>query len=267
MNKLSDDKFIQPGICEKNFQFFEAFTNSVMAEQNRIFCSPPQHIRFGMEVNMETLEELLKKEEYEEIDKLLSEQLRSNKDDIGLLMKLAMIRLQFPFEDEDTSIYYLNEIIKIEEFHFEALVIKMYLQDFCYRDMDKDFEKIISHDWKDPYRNAIADFICSWKYYDFYDEKKMEKEAHWLKKSFQTCSEFVRPFERLARIYEEKKQFAEAKECYAYALKNVISTEFSFEDAISAQAFIDEYITGVRLSSLNYESLQEYYAKAASKCK
>lgn len=203
------------------------------------------------------MEELLKKQQFQEIEKILLEMLRNNSNNIDILMKLAMVRLQFPFEDEDTAISYLNEILKIEEFHFQALVIKMYLQHFYYHDMDKDLEKIVNMDWKDSYRASIADYIFSWRCQDFYDEKMIEKEIHWLKESINICSDLVNPYIELARIYGDKKQFDNAKECYRRALRNVQGTEFSFNDAISAQAFIDEYITGVRLSSINYKLLKE----------
>lgn len=47
-----------------------------------------------------------------------------------------------------------------------------------------------------------------------------------------------------------------AKEYYSKALKNVVSTDFSEFEAISKQAFIDEYILGIKLSTINYDALK-----------
>lgn len=213
---------------------------------------------------LEGMEELLHEQQFEKIEKILLEHLQNHRNDIDTLMKLAMVRLQF--EDDDTAIHYLNEILKIEAFHFQALVIKMYLQNF-YCNMDKDLDKIMHFDWKDPYRLSIADYIISWQYQDLYHGRWVEKEVYWLKKSIHTCSDLVWPYKKLARSHVNRKQFDDAKECYCHALRNVRSTEFSDEDAISAQAFIDEYITGVLMSDINYKLLKQDYESLKEKMK
>ena len=75
---------------------------------------------------MNNLRNLLKCCQFDQVEKLLLSQLENDGNNKDLLMKLAMVRLQFPFEDEESSIYYLNKIISIDNFNFEAIIIKLY---------------------------------------------------------------------------------------------------------------------------------------------
>lgn len=174
-------------------------------------------------------------------------------------MKLAMVRLQFPFEDYISAINYINNIIYIDNFNFEAIIIKLYLQNYYLAEMDGDFDKIICFDWKDMYKMAVVYYIHSWKFHNIYDsnEDGREKEIEWLKKSIEICPYLVNPYIKLARLYVKKNCLDKARQCYLNAISYVKSVEFTDEDAINPQAFIDEYITGVRLSSLNFESLKK----------
>lgn len=206
------------------------------------------------------MKNLLRDRQYSEIEKILLRQLENNSNNKDLLMKLAMVRLQFPFEDEISAINYLNKIIYIDNFNFEAIIIKLYLQyHFLGGDMDGDFDKMICYDWKNAYEKAIVYYIHSWKFHKIYDsnEDEKKKEIEWLKKSIEVCPFLVYPYIRLARLYVERNCLDEARKYYLNAISHVKSVEFSDEDAISSQAFIDEYITGVRLSSLNFESLKK----------
>jgi len=66
----------------------------------------------------------LRNREFEDVEKQLLFQLDEEESDIDILMKLAMVRLQFPFEDEISSIKYLDRIIDIDKYNFNAIVIK-----------------------------------------------------------------------------------------------------------------------------------------------
>ena len=202
------------------------------------------------------MEELLKKGQFKEIEKKLLFQLEEEKNNINLLLKLAMVRLQYPFEDEETSIKYLNQVLQIEPYHFQALVIKMYLQNYYYGEMDEDFGKLLDYDWKTNYNKAIVYYIRSWQF-SWWKNVNEGKKIEWLKKSIEVYPYFVYPYEKLGSLYLKRDDLKNAQKYYQYALKNVISTDFLFDDSINPQAFIDEYITGVKLSSINYNSLRE----------
>lgn len=193
------------------------------------------------------MEEALKERNFSEVEQQLLKLLEQDSS-IDIMFKLAMVRLQFPFEDEETAITYLDRIITIEPYNFKALCIKMYLQNYYYGEMDLDYEKIEKYHWESSCELAIAYYIMSWRY--------DEKEVQYLKESVEVHSKYVYPYEKLARIYEKKGKFKEAGEYYRKAFRNVRTTEFSYMDSIEPQAFIDEYITGVAMSTGNFNYLK-----------
>lgn len=207
------------------------------------------------------MENLLKNRQFAEIEKILLSQLENDSNNKDLLMKLAMVRLQFPFEDEISAIGYLNKIINIDNYNFEAIIIKLYLQNYYFAEMDEDLDKIMSYDWGDAYKTSIVYYIYSWKFDILYDknEEKREKAIEWLEKSIEVYPYLVKPYIKLARLYVKKNRLDEARKCYLNAISHVKSLEYTDEDAISSQAFIDEYITGIKLSDLNFESLKREY--------
>lgn len=207
------------------------------------------------------MENLLKYGKFEEIEKILLSQLENDSNNKDLLMKLAMVRLQFPFEDEISAIEYLNKIINIDNYNFEAIIIKLYSQNHLFAEMDEDLDKIMSYDWGDAYKTSIVYYIYSWKFDSIYhmNEYKRKKEIEWLEKSIEVYPYLVKPYIKLARLYVEKNRLDEARKCYLNAISHVKSLEYTDEDAISSQAFIDEYITGIKLSDLNFESLKREY--------
>lgn len=194
------------------------------------------------------MEEALKERKFTEVEKQLLKSLEQDSSNIDILFKLAMVRLQFPFEDEETAIIYLDRILKIEPYNFKALCIKMYLQNYYYGEMDSDYEKIEKYHWKSTCEKAIAYYIMSWKY--------DQKAEQYLKESIEVYSGYVNPYVKLGRIYEERGKYNEAGAYYRTAMQNVRTTEFSYMDSIAPQAFIDEYITGVAKSTVNFDNLK-----------
>lgn len=196
------------------------------------------------------MREFLLKRDFCKVEEILLNQLSCDKS-IELLFKLAMVRLQFPFEDEETSISYLNDILAQDKYNFEAIIIKMYIQNYCYGgNMDKDYDTLVEKDWESNYKNAIVDYIISWKADNDIEKKKQ------LIKSTETYPFFVHNYQKLGDIYMSNGERILAKECYMKALKNVVSTTYSEFEAIDKQEFIDEYILGIKLSSINYDSLK-----------
>lgn len=61
---------------------------------------------------------------------------------------------------------------------------------------------------------------------------------------------------RLGDMYVKLNKYDVAQSCYQRALDNVKSTEFLYDDSIRPQAFIDEYVAGIRMSTINYEALK-----------
>lgn len=162
-----------------------------------------------------------------------------------------MVRLQFPFEDEEKSIYYLNRILEKDKYNFEALIIKMYLQNFYYGKMDDDFYNLINHEWDSSDKKSVVYYIMSWQFEE--DDKKEE----YLKKAINEYSCYVWMFKKLGYIYKMKSMYKNAYECYYKALHNVKTTDFPPECAIRKEAFIEEYILGTSISTINYDMLRK----------
>ena len=183
----------------------------------------------------------IEKRDFQTGEKCLLQELQKNPFDIEILFQLAMVRLQMPFADDDGAIGYLNKIIELEPYNFEAIIIKMYLQNF-YCAMDENFEKLVQHQWEQASARAIVYYIVSWKY--SYDKADEGLEEVWLVKSIEEYPYFVHPYTKLAYIKECKGMYKEAKRYYLNAINNIEKTEFLPEDSISREAFINEYIIG-----------------------
>ncbi|MBQ3665075.1 MAG: hypothetical protein II919_03100 [Lachnospiraceae bacterium] len=164
---------------------------------------------------------------------------------------MAMVRLQFPFEDEEGAIDYLKNIIENDNYDFEALIIKWYLQYYYYRKTDDDFYRLINWDWKSSYKKAIVKYIMSCVV-----EKESLKEKYILE-SIKEYPKLVYPYEKLGNLYYRKGLKVKAKECFMEAVKNIKTTEIKKHEVINKQVFIDEYITGVSMSEVNLISLKK----------
>ena len=202
------------------------------------------------------MKELLMTRQFDKVEKELLNILQKDNDNIEILLKLAMVYLQFPFENEEKSIMYLNKILDFDKYNFQALLIKMYLQNYYYGKMDEDFTIFTNHNWNDSYKMAIAYYVYSWQFHWWDERMKTEEKMRWLNKSIETCPNLVFTHYNLGDMYVKLNRIALGQKCYERAIKNVKSTEFSYDDSIKAEAFIDEYVTGVRMSSINYEALK-----------
>lgn len=207
------------------------------------------------------MEDLLKQRQFEKIEKVLVQQFNEKKDDVDILFELAMVYLQYPFENEERSIKYLDKILEIDKYNFQALIIKMYLQNYYYGEMDKDFEVLTNYEWNDGYKMSIVYYIYAWKFHWWNRNIQIEEKIKWISKSIEMSSELVYTHYRLGDLFAKLNKHKEANMCYKQALSNVKSTDFLDEESLNPQVFIDEYITGVRMSTINYESLRKKVMK------
>ena len=72
------------------------------------------------------MKELLMTRQFDKVEKELLNILQKD-NSIEVLLKLAMVYLQFPFENEEKSIMYLNKILELDKYNFQALLIKLLL--------------------------------------------------------------------------------------------------------------------------------------------
>lgn len=190
---------------------------------------------------MNDIETCLVDNDYEQLEIILKHRLLANKN-VDTLFEYALVRLLFPFVDDDSAIYYLNEILKLEKNNFEALIIKLYLQNY-YCGMDSDYDVLVSRDWNDNRKYAICDYITSWK---FYDDENLKRK--YLESSIEKCPDFVFTYRRLGHIYMKNGMFKEANKCFKSAKKNVVTNEFSLYFPIDKVSYIEEHILGIRIT-------------------
>lgn len=203
------------------------------------------------------MDEFLKQRQFREVEKILVQQYNEKKNDVDILFHLAMVYFQYPFANEEKSIKYLDKILEIDKYNFQALIIKMYLQNYYYAEMDKDFEVLTNYKWNDDYKMSIVYYIYAWKFHWWNTNIQIEEKIKWIRKSIETYPDLVYTHYRLGDLLVKLNKYEEAGMCYKQALGNVQSTDFPDEECLNPQMFIDEYITGVSMSTINYESLRK----------
>lgn len=193
------------------------------------------------------------------VEKILLDEVEKEPCDSELWVRLALTELQFPFEDESLCIEYLERAISCDPNCFNAIAIKLYCQNHSCLCMEKkDLFRILNFKFVTPAQEAIASYIQSWNYSVYHNDCNLSLEKKYLKKSLSIFSNTVHPYKRLAQIYNESRDVSKAKKYYRLALSNVnkVLTTDSCYDYIDSQFFIDEYITGVGLSDVNYKHLK-----------
>lgn len=203
-------------------------------------------------------EKLVLNGDYELLESTLLKALEQTPDDVEILMKLALTEFRFPFCDEMKSIEYLNRVIKISPTYFEALAMKIYCMDHhCCTVDEKDLERLLCISYHDPQKLAIAYYMKSWIYSPLHTKCDADMEKKVLLKSTEIFPYTVYPFKRLGKIFECEEKPETAQDFFRKALSNVRNVLTKEDDCcITPQSFIDEYITGISLSDVNYDSLK-----------
>lgn len=187
----------------------------------------------------------------------LLKELEQAPDDAEILMNLALTEFKFPFCDEMKSVEYLNRIIKLSPTCFEALAMKMYCMDHhCCTVDETDLDQLLCISYHDPQKLAIAYYIKSWIYSPLHIKCDVDMEKKILLKSTEIFS-YTHPLKRLGKIFEQEENPETAQVFFRKALSHVRNVLAKGDDCcITPQSFIDEYITGISLSDVNYNSLK-----------
>lgn len=195
---------------------------------------------------------------YELLECTLLKELEQNPNDIEVLMKLAITEFMFPFYDEIKCMDYLCRIIKIAPTHFEALAMKIYCQEhYCCSVDETDLEQLLCVGYNDSQQLAIAYYMKSWIYSPLHIKCNTKTEKKYLLKSTELFPYMVYPFKRLGKIFECEGKCESAKDSFRKALSNVMNVLTKEGNCCTtAQSFIDEYITGISLSDINYNALK-----------
>lgn len=182
----------------------------------------------------------------EQMESLLTSYLKDHPQDTEIWLKLIMVEFTPPWEDYDRIEKYINSILEYDKNNIQSLLILadaqcayrggisddlfIRLQDCCNINIDKELLSMIYL--------AIA-----W-YYKYKDEKKYEQA---LLKSIDYCSEHVRNYELLGKLYFKMGREADSKKMIALASANVrkISRDDnSVPDITDITPFFDEFYRG-----------------------
>lgn len=201
------------------------------------------------------LSELIKKCDVIGVENVLKKELEKNPQDVTLLFKLCLTELQFPLEDYEYALIYINEIYKISPQNINALILETGIKwnSFGYIE-DELFNRIIKVNSNDKKIMAIIYYLQS-LYYHFKNDYVEEKIV--LEKSINIYDKFVFPYKSLGYILKKESNINDSKKMFEKAVENIekIYQEDTVYDFTDMEEYISEYITGIALSKPNYEYL------------
>ena len=203
---------------------------------------------------MDELKEAVLQDNVEYAEEIMLNRLRILPNDSELWLKLGLIELQYPFEDYDRALEYIDKSISEFPNYFEAICIKLYLTNFYYNEIDNVLlDRAIEFNYGTSQKSVLY-YIKSWLYRN---NKNIDDEILMLNRSVELCPKFVYPFKRLGDIFKNENDSL-SKSNYLKAKSNIIEVFLrdSFDDFTVPSLYIDEYITGVRLSSANAEFIE-----------
>ena len=205
-----------------------------------------------MDLKMAVLEN-----DVEKAEEMIKMELENNPLDIQWWIKLCLTELQFPFEDYDSALSYIEEIKKIDCSNLEALILETAIKWHSFGFIEDDLLKRLSDvDIIDSNIMSIIYYLQS-LYYRYKKDKKNEKLL--LNKSIALCNKFVYPYKALGNIAISESYLEDSKLLFMKALNNVekVYDENEFFDFTDINIYIAEFITGTYISRANYENLKE----------
>ncbi len=205
-----------------------------------------------MDLKMAVLEN-----DVEKAEEMIKMELENNPLDIQWWIKLCLTELQFPFEDYDSALSYIEEIKKIDCSNLEALILETAIKWHSFGFIEDELLKRLSDvDIIDSNIMSIIYYLQS-LYYRYKKDKKNEKLL--LNKSIALCNKFVYPYKALGNIAISESYLEDSKLLFMKALNNVekVYDENEFFDFTDINIYIAEFITGTYISRANYENLKE----------
>lgn len=193
----------------------------------------------------------------ERAEEIIKMELENNPLDIQWWIKLCLTELQFPFEDYDSALSYIEEIKKIDCSNIEALILETAIKWHSFGFIEDELLKRLLHvDIIDSNIMSITYYLQS-LYYRYKKDKKNEKLL--LNKSITLCNKFVYPYKALGNIAISESYLEDSKLLFMKALNNVekVYDEDESFDFTDINIYIAEFITGTYISRANYENLKE----------
>ena len=190
-----------------------------------------------------------------QIEKTLKDKSRQSVDD---LLRYALFEMKSPIEDYDMALDILVENCG-ESDDIRPLILGAYLSS-TWRSFEVNgfLERLRAHlPSADSQNKAIIYYLHAYDIYIRCKNRCPREYAEYLKKSVACSARFVYNFVRLAEVSDSK----EALQLMEQAVANVekVWTEEQLKAApeceLSYERFVDEFILGVDISSLEYNQL------------
>ena len=199
----------------------------------------------------------IKDDDVETAEWIVKQQLERDKTNVDLWLKLAVIELQFPFDDYESALKCIEQIYQLSPNYLDALILETEIR-WHYliitEALAKRLEKAIATCDCDE-KKSILHYLLSLYYFT---ERDFEKEKINLEKSIQLCDQYVYPYESLGILLQDSDK-EKSKKMFCRALKNVrkIYQKEDFHDFTDFNTYVAEFITGTAISSINYNSIKE----------
>ena len=203
------------------------------------------------------LSQAIKEYDMETAERIVKQQLERDKTNVDLWLKLAVIELQFPFDDYESALKCIEQIYQLSPNYLDALNLETEIR-WHYliitEALAKRLEKAIATCDCDE-KKSILHYLLSLYYFT---ERDFEKEKINLEKSIQLCDQYVYPYESLGILLQDSDK-EKSKKMFCRALKNVrkIYQKEDFHDFTDFNTYVAEFITGTAISSINYDSIKE----------
>src|SRR5699024_636281 len=203
------------------------------------------------------LSQAIKEYDMETAERIVKQQLERDKTNVDLWLKLAVIELQFPFDDYESALKCIEQIYQLSPNYLDALILETEIR-WHYliitEALAKRLEKAIATCDCDE-KKSILHYLLSLYYFT---ERDFEKEKINLEKSIQLCYQYVYPYESLGILLQDSDK-EKNKKMFCRALKNVrkIYHNEDFHDFTDFNTYVAEFITGTAISSINYDSIKE----------
>ena len=203
------------------------------------------------------LSQAIKEYDMETAERIVKQQLERDKTNVDLWLKLAVIELQFPFDDYESALKCIEQIYQLSPNYLDALILETEIR-WHYliitEALAKRLEKAIATCDCDE-KKSILHYLLSLYYFT---ERDFEKEKINLEKSIQLCDQYVYPYESLGILLQDPDK-EKSKKMFCRALKNVrkIYQKEDFHDFTDFNTYVAEFITGTAISSINYDSIKE----------
>lgn len=203
------------------------------------------------------LSQAIKEYDMETAERIVKQQLERDKTNVDLWLKLAVIELQFPFDDYESALKCIEQIYQLSPNYLDALILETEIR-WHYliitEALAKRLEKAIATCDCDE-KKSILHYLLSLYYFT---ERDFEKEKINLEKSIQLCDQYVYPYKRLGYLLSESNH-EKSKEMFCCALKNVkkVYKDDDFYEFTDFDTYVAEFVTGTAISSSNYEFIKE----------